>query len=281
MATEAGIRSRSILISVLVHGLLFLILLFTVMSTPIPPFPETGGGGGVIVNIGYVDEASGEVQPMSPNTTEDPNLSASVPVPSPDEQFATQEIEESPIAKEKPDPAKTIPKTPRETTPKTQPVKTEPVRVVDSRALYKGPKTGTGNQGTGQGNGDQGDPTGDPNSKYYGKGSGTGGGEGGGDGKGTGGGKGDGFSFDLAGRRMTRKPQVNDRSQETGKVVVEITVDKNGHVTSAIPGGRGSTTTSSYLYRLAKEAAMKAEFSPSPDGADIQKGTMTFIFLVQ
>ena len=58
MATEAGIRSRSILISVLVHGLLFLILLFTVMSTPIPPFPETGGGGGVIVNIGYVDEAS-------------------------------------------------------------------------------------------------------------------------------------------------------------------------------------------------------------------------------
>lgn len=281
MATEAGIRSRSIVISVLIHGLLFLILLFTVMSTPIPPFPETGGGGGVIVNIGYVDEASGDIQPMSENTTEDPSLTNVVTMPSPEEQFATQDIEESPIVKEKPDPTKTNIKKQQVATTKTPPVKTEPVRVADSKALYKGSKNGSTSQGTGQGAGDQGDPAGDPNSKYYGKGNGTGGGEGGGDGKGTGGGKGDGFSFDLAGRRVTRKPQVNDRSQETGRVVVDITVDKNGHVTSAIPGGRRSTTTSSYLYRLAKEAALKAEFSPSPDGADIQKGTMTFDFVVQ
>ncbi|MBP9790014.1 MAG: energy transducer TonB, partial [Bacteroidia bacterium] len=75
--------------------------------------------------------------------------------------------------------------------------------------------------------------------------------------------------------------QITDHSQETGKVVVDITVDKDGTVETAIPGGRGSTTTSAYLFRLAKEAAMKAKFNPSPEGADIQKGTISFVFLVQ
>ena len=78
-----------------------------------------------------------------------------------------------------------------------------------------------------------------------------------------------------------RPPVISDRSQETGKVVVDITVDQAGNVVSAIPGGRGSTTTSSYLFRLAKEAAMKAKFNASPEGADVQKGTITFIFVVQ
>jgi len=88
-------------------------------------------------------------------------------------------------------------------------------------------------------------------------------------------------SFTLSGRKLIRTPQITDHSQETGKVVVDITVDKDGNVETAIPGGRGSTTTSSYLYRLAKEAALKAKFNPSPEGADIQKGTISFVFLVQ
>jgi TonB family protein len=80
---------------------------------------------------------------------------------------------------------------------------------------------------------------------------------------------------------MLKNPQINDRSQETGKVVVDITVDKDGNVASAIPGGRGSTTTSAYLFKLAKEAAFKAKFNASPEDADIQKGTITFVFVVQ
>ena len=87
------------------------------------------------------------------------------------------------------------------------------------------------------------------------------------------------FLSRLSGRRMVRTPQINDRSQETGKVVVDITVDKDGNVVAAIPGGRGSTTTSAYLMQLAKDAAMKAKFNPSPEGADIQKGTISFVFL--
>ena len=56
---DATIRSRSFLLSVAIHAILLLILIFTVMTTQIPPFPDTGGGGGVIVNIGNLEEAAG------------------------------------------------------------------------------------------------------------------------------------------------------------------------------------------------------------------------------
>ncbi|MBK9524986.1 MAG: energy transducer TonB [Bacteroidetes bacterium] len=281
---DATIRSRSIIISVAIHAALFLILLFVMVTTQIPPFPETGGGGGVIVNIGYIDEASGDVQPMSDNITENPALTKVKPASQPDENIATQDIEESGITKEIKDPKKTDIKRVNTTVtaPRDDRKVVEPVKTVDQRSIYKGKSNNSSSQGTGKGTGDQGDPTGDPNSKYYGKnGSGNGGpGVGPGEGPGQGPGKG-GISFSLAGRKMIRTPQINDRSQETGKVVVDITVDKNGEVTAAIPGGRGSTTTSSYLYRLAREAAMKAKFNAGPEDADIQKGTITFVFLVQ
>jgi hypothetical protein len=87
-----------------------------------------------------------------------------------------------------------------------------------------------------------------------------------------------GMSFDLTGRSMIRRPHlINNNNESTGRVVVNMIVDKNGNVIAAIPGGRGSTTTSSSLFAQAKEAALTAKFSPA--GADIQKGTMTFVFL--
>mgnify|MGYP003346591612 CR=1 FL=1 len=50
---------------------------------------------------------------------------------------------------------------------------------------------------------------------------------------------------------------VNDNSQETGIVVITITVDKNGNVISANGPARGSTTTSANLLKKSKEAAEK------------------------
>jgi TonB family protein len=277
---DASIRSRSAILTIVIHVAIFLILLFTLMTIQIPPFPETGGGGGVLVNIGMLEEASGNEQPMSENITKDPVIEKVKVTPVQEEPVATQDFEDAPIAKENKEkkitPVKTEPKIVKE-------VKKEPVKTVDSRAIYKGKTTDSKSQGTGQGKGDQGDPSGDPFSKYTGKsGSGTGGpGTGGGEGSGDGPGKGGGVSYSLSGRRMVQTPKINDKSQETGKVVVDITVDKNGNVTSATPGGRGSTTTSSLLFRLAKEAAMRAKFNESQEDADIQKGTITFVFVVQ
>jgi outer membrane biosynthesis protein TonB len=279
---DASIRSRSALLTVAIHAGLFLILLFTLMTISIPPFPETGGGGGVIVNIGVLDEASGDIQPMSENITKDPIVEKVKPAISQEEKVVTQDFEEAPIAKEEKIEKKNVKpvKTEVKTTKETK--KVEPVKTVDQRALYQGKTTASKSQGTGKGTGDQGDPAGDPNSKYTGKNGSGGGGPGNGTGEGPGSGPGKGgVSFSLSGRHMVRTPQITDRSQETGKVVVDITVDKNGIVNSAIPGGRGSTTTSPLLYKLAKEAAMKAKFNESPEEADIQKGTITFVFLVQ
>jgi len=287
---DARIRSRSLFLTVLIHAALILAMIFAVMRTPNPPFPETGGGGGVLVNIGYVDLASGDVQPLSEETTTDPSVADVTPTNQPEEQFATQETEEAPVAKTDKTDKKNVKPTKTEPKPSTQPKKpVEEPRKSDPRALYQGKTNGSKSQGTAAtGTGDQGDPLGDPNSKYTGKG-GQGGGTGNGNGTGTGDGegpgmgtgKGGGVSFSLAGRKWMRTPAISDRSQETGKVVVDITVDKKGNVVNAIPGGRGSTTTSAYLLRLAKEAAMKAKFNESPDDSDIQKGTITFIFVVQ
>ena len=276
---NANIRSRSAILSVAVHAGLFLILLFTMLKTEVPPFPETGGSGGVIVNIGMVDEASGDIQPMADVVSKEPVVEKVQPATAPEENIATQELEEVNIPPvKKVDTKKDVKPTKTEVKNTTKP--TEPVKTVNTSALYQGKTTASKSQGTGTGTGDQGDKNGDPNSKYTGK-NGNGTGDGGGEGTGQGNGTGKGISFSLSGRKLIRTPQITDHSQETGKVVVDITVDKDGTVETAIPGGRGSTTTSAYLFRLAKEAAMKAKFNPSPEGADIQKGTISFVFLVQ
>lgn len=288
---DARIRSRALFLTILLHAALILALLFVVMTTPNPPFPEMGGGGGVLVNIGYVDESTGDVQPMSEQVTTTPSEAQVTPTPQSEDDFATQETEEAPIAKENkeakknPNPPKTTPQP--ITTPQKQ---TQTPRKVDPGSLYSGKTTASRSQGTGaSGSGDQGDPKGDPNSMYTGKGgagggvgSGNGTGNGDGEGPGFGSGKGGGVSFSLVGRKWNKPPPLpRDNTQKTGKVVVNITVDNKGNVTSAIPGGRGSTTTDSYLFSLAKEAAMKAKFDENPDAGDIQRGTITFVFVVQ
>ena len=277
---DATIRSRSAIVTVLIHAALFLILLFTYMNIQIPPFPESGGGG-ILVDIGVVDEAAGNVQPMSKNTVTEV-VPEKVNTREDPESFATQDLEDAPVVHKEKITKKTTPvNTPTKPSETKKP--TETVRKVDQRAIYPGNANTSNSQGTGSGTGDQGKPNGNPNALYSGPGGGGTGGSGTGSGAGTGpgpGGSGQGIKFSLTGRRMIQAPKISDQSQETGTVVVDITVDKEGNVTSAIPGGRGTTTTSSLLFRLARESASKAKFNSSTEGADIQKGTITFVFVV-
>ncbi len=279
METAPSVRYRSLTISLLVHLALFLALYFLVMKINIPPFEEAGGGGGVLVNIGYVDLASGNVQPLSESTTTEPQpVKEKVTTAQENEKIATQDFEESHpvVTAKKTETKKTVTKkTPVVTETKKTTVKE---KTVDQRALYKGKTNSSTSQGTStSGTGDQGDQTGDPNSKYQGKnGNGTGTGPGTGTGNGTGSGIGD---FDLKGRSIMRRPVLHDTSQETGKVVVEIVVDKSGNVTSTNIE-RGTTTSNSHLQQLALKAARETKFSPSATGQEIQRGTVTFVFVV-
>lgn len=287
---ETGIKLRSITISLLIHAAIFLLLFFLVMHTPNPPFPEAGGGGGMLVNIGYIDMATGEVQPMSELTSSQPQpeVVQQQPAVQPDEQLLSQEEENTAVVETKDKKTETVKPIvkPKETavTPKVTPKPVE--KTADPRALYKGKSTNSTSQGTAKtGQGDQGSKEGDPMSNYYGKngsgngsGGGDGGGNGGGSGPGTGPGSGPGISYNLSGRSPLKRIKPEDTSQEEGVVVVAITVDKDGHVVNANPGVQGSTTTSTLLYNKAKQAALKWEFNKSTEGFETQKGTITFVF---
>jgi outer membrane biosynthesis protein TonB len=281
--------------------ILFLILFFTYLVTPIPPYPEGGGGKGmeIEVNLGFADEGFGEVQQASlalPDFTEEV-VKQPAPAVEPKQEVLSQDNEETttittpPKVKKKVVPKVTAP-VPEKTVKKkvTAPVVEKP-RVANKAALYK-PNNQAGSQtsqGNTKGSSDQGDPNGLQGSAIYGKGgtggNGTGGGSGGGTGTGTGtgigNGVGPGISYNLAGRSMViiRKPEFN--IQKEGIVVVEITVDKTGKVVSAKPGVKGSTIVDNTLYTAARKAALESKFNIKEDAPDLQVGNLTYHFKLQ
>lgn len=95
----------------------------------------------------------------------------------------------------------------------------------------------------------------------------------------VGNGGGNGINFNLAGRSFGStppKPEYNSKSE--GKVVVEIRVDRSGKVISASPGKAGTTTNDPVLREAAQSAALKAKFNSDPNAAEIQVGTITYVF---
>ena len=142
-------------------------------------------------------------------------------------------------------------------------------RKVNERALYKGKNTTTDStegEGITQGDGNQGSITGSPDSDNYSQGLSQGSG---------------GVEFSLSGRNPLFLPKPKYEYQVEGKVVVEIRVDRNGNVTFARSGVKGSTTTDENLIKAAQEAAMKAKFDVKSDAAFTQTGTITYHFILQ
>jgi hypothetical protein len=254
-------QKKSVVLTIILHGIIALLLWFLNLSTPNPPFAEGlagGGGGGSFVEFGTLD-----ISDVAP---------APAPEPEPEEEIMTNDDEQT-VSIDQPEKTKDKPE--KKEKVKEQPkVKVDLVEVpkVNQNALFKGGKRNNGGaqQGTGEGGG-----LGD--GKGTGNGPGTGSGDGGGNGGGSG--KGDGFGYDLTGRGIRSAAKVVDNSQETGTVVINIKVDKNGNVVSADGPARGSTTTSANLVKKSKEAAEKVKFSPSD--VEVQKGTMTFRYFLK
>ncbi len=270
-------------ITLLFHGLLALLLFLFNLTIPDPPM---SGGEGMVVNLGYVDEATGDIQPNSDMQSQPIFTQQQMQVAQDEnEKIVTQSIEESvklntteKITKV----VKEIKPTETPTTETAKPVEeTQPK--VNPASLYTGKKSnGSTSQGTGTtGAGDQGRTDGDPNSTNY---KGTGGtgntpGNGGDGSKGTG--QGTGPSYSMEGRRAKALPTPSFNVQETGKVVVEIFIDQQGNVIRANTGVRGSTTTNSTLLARAKDAALRAKFSPNEEAPEEQRGTIVYNFLLK
>ncbi len=138
---------------------------------------------------------------------------------------------------------------------------------VNANALYKGAAaTGTGG-GDGNTNeaGNQGKANGSVLSHSY-TGTGIGGG---------------GIALNLEGRKFLSRPALSDDGQSEGRITVEITVNRDGNITNAKAGGRGTTIQNASLWRKCEEAAKQAKLNSIADGPEIQSGLVIFSFKLQ
>jgi TonB family protein len=253
LGTEHKIKATTATLGVL--AVLLLVLLWVRFRTPIPPYPEDGGQGmGLEISLGY---GLAEENPQTPAVESNPEKQEDVLTQDYEEADALPNVEpkknEKKVRSEK-----------QQTKTQTQP--TPPV--VNEKALFKKREASdnTDNAGSFGTSGQQG--------------SGIGEGQGTGRGQGIGAGIGNGISFSLEGRAPISLIKPRGNFQTAGKVVVEITVDPNGNVISAVPGVKGSTTLDEYLLQIAKEAALASKFSANPKSI-VQKGTITYRFVLE
>lgn len=83
--------------------------------------------------------------------------------------------------------------------------------------------------------------------------------------------------YDLSKRNIVGSFPVPVYSADvSGKVIIEVVVDKNGNVTQASYRSQGSTTANTELVNAAISAAKKARFTSSDE--DTQRGTITYNF---
>lgn len=209
---------------------------------------------GAYVLLGVTEFGSpGESAPEYAHYEPEPTP-ASSPAKEPQNPVVSQEIEEAPV---------TVPKTEEkknnESQQITQQVKEEK-KPNPKFQFQSGSQEGT--KGNTKTSGDQGSPGGDPNANKYGPGGGT------------------GYSFELSGRTvLLAPPKIEDNSQEVAKIVIEIVVNRNGTVISAVPVyKKGATTAIGPLAEKAAAAALKVKFSPNPNAPEEQYGTITFNF---
>jgi len=144
---ESGKRkSVALTISVVFHALLVLFFLWWKIITPIPPFPELGGGGGGLeIDLGFSSEGMGvdnTSMPTPQNNTAPPVVGT--------EELLTDEDPEAPEINvpskpDKPKPDKPKPDKPKPEKPKPTEAELQQAAIDRMNALYNNPGSGQGN----------------------------------------------------------------------------------------------------------------------------------------
>ena len=129
--------------------------------------------------------------------------------------------------------------------------------------LNKSDGTASGSEGDDNKAGDKGSPDGDPYAPGFygspGSGSGTGG-------------------YGLNGRSLVNNGKVPQECNESGRVVVRITVDKSGKVIKAEPGVRGTTNNSPCLLEPARKTAFMHKWNLDSNAPSEQVGFVVVNF---
>jgi len=282
-------RGKGLVGTTIIHLVLFGLLILVGFSVPPPPETEEG----ILVNFGTDETGLGMIEPSPPAVQEEtsPPVPSAATIKTEEDPLLTQDTEEAPEVK-KVDPEaekKKLEKIEADKKIKEQltaerilkeqekiekkRVEAELKRQSDimnrtKNALANSKNAGTNSTGEGVagGPGNQGVTSGSVDSKVRGEGSGLGD---------------KGISYDLQGRGFQKLPPPKYDYQGEGRVVVEVSVDRLGKVIQAVPGTKGSTTLDEYLLKVAKDAAMEARFEAKPDAPVIQKGTITYNFILK
>ena len=245
-----------ILATVAFHAIAVVLLFNLCFRTPLP----LPGEAGVEVNLGMYAEAMSQQDDMTTSqqveettnqqveetTSEDVEeeiLSEDENIPSIEEVEETEEVEEivEEVVEEKP--------------------------VVNQRALFQVNKKKQETPSEGSSDevvGEQGSPNGLKDiERYVGHG-----------------GSGNGPSYDLGGRGAKSISSPSKDISEEATIVVDIWVDKEGRVQRA-EIGKGTTTTNTEMRTSALQAAKNSVFVKDDNAADLQKGTITYNFIIR
>ena len=255
----------SLIGTVAFHGVILLILWFTVLKTEVPD-----EDGGVLVNFGNVDAAAGMFEPKY--TGQEPPQETTTPPPpvpepqveTPKQELITQDIEES-VALEDAKKKNEEEKRKKQEAEKKRKEEEEKERIRREEAEKKrlaeerrkkeqaisNKVAGAFGMGNAEGN-SQGDAE-----------SGTGN-------------QGSPFGNSDHGANEGVGPRPAYTIQEEGRIVINITVDPKGNVIFA-EVGRGTNIDNASMRKSALDAARKAKFN-SISGANNQSGTITYVY---
>lgn len=241
-----------ILATVAFHAIAVVLLFNLCFRTPLP----LPGEAGVEVNLGMYAEAMSQQDDMTTSQQVEEIESQQV------EESTSEDVEEEILSEDE-----NIPSI--EEVEETEEVEevVEEKPVVNQRALFQVNKKKQETPSEGSSNevvGEQGSPNGLKDiERYVGHG-----------------GSGDGPSYDLGGRGAKSISSPSKDISEEATIVVDIWVDKEGRVQRA-EIGKGTTTTNSDMRASALQAARNSVFVKDDKAADLQKGTITYNFIIR
>ncbi len=257
---ETEYEKKSFAITVTIMAILLLLFLFLGLSYLDPP-PENG----IAINFGTTETGSGDVQPTEAIQSA-PQPTTSTSSASTPEDVISQDIEDAVVIKESK--KKEVKKeAAKEETKPTPAVKPQPSKNTTDAlsSILNGPKSdgkAKGGEGDDKTPGDKGSPDGDPYaSSYYG----------------VGGGKGNGSGWGLNGRKLSNTGKVVQDCNQSGTVVVQITVNRSGNVIAA-SYSKGTTNTDPCLVNPAIAAAKKFKWQPDANAPETQVGFIVVNF---
>ena len=230
---------------------------------------------GVEINLGTSDTGSGDIQPLEPikslplqeipkeeivkeetSIKETPDKEAS-------EDVATQETEESIRIRKEAEAKRKAEE--REKAEANRIKREEEAKRKNLENMMGGLNnsdgTATGGEGDNNTAGDKGSIDGNPYANSY-----------------YGGGTGNGKGYGLGGRNRTGNNKFIQDCNEEGRVVVKITVNKNGKVIKAQAGVKGTTNSAACLLEPARKTALSYRFNADAKAPEQQIGFIVINF---